>query len=244
MRIHLIACQVFCRELSAAIAQSPNTVTVSWMPQGLHEFPGRLREALQAEIDRVEEQIAAGALKFPPDVIALGYGLCSNGTAGLRSRRHRLVIPRAHDCITLFLGSKERYAHFFRELPGCFWYTASWIENTEMPCEAVQKRQGDYYREKGYDEEDLDFFLESMNGWTRDYRHAAYIRMPFYDKAEHQEFTKQAAEFFHWQYHRVEGRMDLLERFLSGGWNEEDFLVVPPGAEIAPSYDEGIVRCV
>ena len=23
----------------------------------------------------------------------------------------------------------------FRDIPGCFWYTASWIENAEMPCE-------------------------------------------------------------------------------------------------------------
>ena len=257
MRLKLLACKALSRELSYLSALCPNNIDITWIRQGYHNAPDVLRRVLQEEIDAVESGqdrhtnelggVGEGITPRLPedfDAILIGYGLCSNGTAGLRSRRHRLVIPRAHDCITLFLGSKERYAHFFQELPGCFWYTASWIENAEMPCEAVQKRQADYYREKGYDEEDLDFFLESMNGWTRDYRHAAYIQMPFYDKAEHQEFTKRAAEFFHWQYHRVEGRMDLLERFLSGSWNEEDFLVVPPGAEIAPSYDEGIVRSV
>ena len=133
MRIHLIACQVFCRELSAAIAQSPNIVAVSWMPQGLHEFPGKLREALQAEIDRVEGQIAAGALKFPPDVIALGYGLCSNVTAGLIARTRPLVVPRTDDCIALFLGSQQRYMEYFTQYPGTYWFNGGWLENALLP---------------------------------------------------------------------------------------------------------------
>jgi len=38
------------------------------------------------------------------------------------------VVPRAHDCITLLLGSKERYAKLFGERPGTYWYSAGWLE--------------------------------------------------------------------------------------------------------------------
>ncbi len=255
MRLKLLACKALSRELSYLSSLSSNIIDVTWIRQGYHEAPDVLRRVLQSEIDAVESgrdshtnQLGGNSDGITPyvdedfDAILIGYGLCSNGTAGLHARKHRLVLPRAHDCITLFLGSKERYARYFKELPGCFWYTASWIENSSMPCEESQKRQAAYYREKGYDEEDLDFFLKSMNDWTKAYQNAAYIRMPFFDKQEHQEFTRAAADFYHWRYTLVEGELSLLGRFLSGDWNEEDFLIVPPGERIAPSYDETIVR--
>ena len=39
MRIHIIACRVLTRELSYLISQSPHTVDVTWLPQGLHDTP-------------------------------------------------------------------------------------------------------------------------------------------------------------------------------------------------------------
>ena len=42
------------------------------------------------------------------EAIVLAYGLCGRGTAGLRPLRHKLVIPRAHDCITVFMGNCKR----------------------------------------------------------------------------------------------------------------------------------------
>ncbi len=256
MRLKLLACKALSRELSYLSSLSDNNIDVTFIRQGYHSAPDVLRRTLQEEIDAVESGRDShtnelGGIGEEPspylpedfDAILIGYGLCSNGVVGLRSKRHRLVIPRGHDCITLFLGSKERYARCFQDWPGCFWYTASWIENSSMPCEAAQKRQVEYYREKGYDEDDLDYFLESMNDWTKTYRNAAYIRMPFFDKAEYQEFTRDAARFYGWDYNLVDGEMGLLERFIAGDWNEEDFLVVPPGKTVAASNDERIICC-
>lgn len=110
-----------------------------------------------------------------------------------------------------------------------------------MPCEKQNQRLREYYQEKGYDAEDLEFFLESMNGWTRNYHHAAYIKMPFFDKEEHQQFTKDAAAFYHWDYTLLDGDLSLLKRFLDGDWAPEDFLVVPPGCSVAASNDSGII---
>ena len=52
------------------------------------------------------------------DYILLGYGLCSRRTAGLTTDHTPLVIPSAHDCITLFLGSSKRYTKRFEESLG------------------------------------------------------------------------------------------------------------------------------
>ena len=45
--------------------------------------------------------------------------------------QHSLVVPRAHDCITLFLGSKERYLDYFQTHPGVYFKTSGWIERGE-----------------------------------------------------------------------------------------------------------------
>lgn len=256
MRLKLIACKALSRELSYLSSLSESNIDITFIRQGYHCAPDVLRRTLQQEIDSVESgldphtnELGGNSDRISPynkedfDAILIGYGLCSNGIVGLHSKKHTLVIPRGHDCITFFLGSKERYAEYFNTLPGCYWYTASWIENAEMPCESSVQRQIEFYKEKGYDEEDLEFFLEEMNGWTKSYKNAAYIKMPFFDKDELQEFAKNAADYYQWKYNLLEGDMSLMKQFLAGEWDHEKFLVVPPGYKVVASNDENIITC-
>ena len=256
MRLKLIACKSMFRELSYLSAITENTLDVTYIRQGYHESPDFLRKKLQEEIDLIETGKDAHTNQFTPpdqpdspqslpdfDAILLGYGLCSNGIVGLHSKNHTLVVPRGHDCMTLLLGSKERYMEYFKSLPGCFWYSTSWIENSAMPCQFYHQKQEAYFRDMDYDEDTIDFCMEQMTGWTKNYHWAAYLKMPFFDRDKYRDFTKQAAEFYHWQFKEVEGDMSLLQRFLEGKWNEEDFLIVPPGYRIITTGDERIIAC-
>ncbi len=253
MRLKLIACKILLREISYLCATSDNIVDVTWIRQGKHNYPEQLHDLLQAEIDAIEsgednhtnkmneisESDDGVAEDF--DAILLGYGLCSNAVSGLTAKKHKLVIPKAHDCITLFMGSKEKYAHYFNEIPGCYWYTADWIENTTMPGKPRHEMMVRHFEEQGYDEDTIEYLMESLNG-LNNYHNAAYIRMPFFDKDIYSEATKKAAEFYGWNYHEIEGDMSLLERFIGGDWNEEDFLVLEPGETAVQSYDQDILR--
>ena len=67
------------------------------------------------------------------EAVALAYGLCGCGTAGLQPRRHKFVIPRAHDCIALFMGSKDAYAEQQRLCPTCYYYTPGWNRERRVP---------------------------------------------------------------------------------------------------------------
>ncbi|MBQ8954988.1 MAG: DUF1638 domain-containing protein [Clostridia bacterium] len=248
MRLKLIACKALFRELSYIAARSENAVDITWMRQGYHNHPDQLRQWLQKEIDAVEAGEDPHTIALDGDegafedfdAILLGYGLCSNATTGLVARRHRLVIPRAHDCITLFLGSKERYTSYFHQIPGCFWYTASWIENARMPGQASYERMARKYEEMGYDEDTVEYLLTEMGG-LNNYHHAAYIAMPFLDNGKYSRVTQEAAAFYGWDYHEIEGRTSLLERFIAGDWNEEDFLVLEPGQSAVQAVGEGII---
>jgi len=53
-----------------------------------------MQARLQAAIDKVEER--------QYDALLMGYGLCNNGIVGLTTKSIPLVIPRGHDCITVF----------------------------------------------------------------------------------------------------------------------------------------------
>ena len=60
-------------------------------PQGLHDTPEKLRALIADAIDGLYRQREQRMLKHFPDVIVLGYGLCSNGCLLYTSRRR----PRA-----------------------------------------------------------------------------------------------------------------------------------------------------
>ena len=257
MKFKLIACKSMSRELSYLTALSPHIFDITWMRQGYHDDPAKLHANLQNEVDAVEsgndphtnamfgsEQNPRTGTMEDFDAILIGYCLCSNGVVGLHSKKHTLVIPRGHDCITMFLGSKERYADCFKNMPGAFWYTASWIENCAMPCREANERELDVYREQGFDEDDIEFFKETLQGWTRDYKYAAYVKMPFYDNPEQQKFTREAADYFGWEYKPVEGDLSLMKKFISGSWDPEEFLIVPPGYRVIATNDERIIDCV
>lgn len=251
MRLKLIACKALFREISYVAALSDNMIDITWMRQGYHVDPGLLHTMLEKEIDAIEEGTDPHSYSIREnyegdepedfDAILLGYGLCSNAIAGIRARNHRLVIPRAHDCITLFLGSKERYASCFKEIPGCYWYTASWIENGGLPGKERRERARRRYEEMGYDEETVEYLLDATDG-LKNYHNLAYVKMPFGDSERYIAQTKAAADDLGWKYHEMDGDLRLLERFLAGEWNEEDFLILEPGETAVQSVDGRIIK--
>ena len=252
MRLKLIACKALYRELAYVTAFSENIVDVTWLRQGYHSRPEKLRELLQKEIDDVEsgtdshtnricDRGEGSGVADDFDAILLGYGLCSNSTTGISAKHHRLVIPKAHDCITFFLGSKELYASYFQSIPGCYWFTASWIENTNMPGEKSWARMRQVFKEKGYDDETIDYLLTESGG-LNNYSNIGYIRMPFLDRPSYRQISMDAAKFFGWNFHEIEGKMDLLQRFIDGDWDEKDFLVLEPGEIAAQSYDDDVIK--
>ena len=57
--------------------------------------------------------------------------MCNTMLSGLRAPAHTwLAVPRAHDCITFFLGSRKRYNEFFVEYSGCY-RTSGWLAHRE-----------------------------------------------------------------------------------------------------------------
>ena len=130
MRLCCIACEVLARPLYLSAARSPHIVDIQLFRRGLHNDPADLRTRLQAAVDEASGRaLADGRRVF--DAIAMGYGLCGQATAGLIARDIPVVVPRAHDCITLFLGSRAEYQHQFEDFSGTYWYAQDYVERDD-----------------------------------------------------------------------------------------------------------------
>jgi len=231
-RFHLIACHVLWRELCYFTSLSPHLFTFNFVKQGLHNTPELLREQLQKAVDEAPDEC---------DAILLGYGLCSNGAASVVARGKKLVIPKAHDCITFFLGSKERYRAYFDAHPGTYWYTPGWIECSVQPGKGRFDLLRKEYSEK-YGEENADYLMEMEQRWMKEYNNAAYVDLGMGDNARHIEFTRECAQWLGWGCDELTGDASLIKDFVDGRWDTDRFLIVEPGESIQPSHDDQVVK--
>jgi len=160
------------------------------------------------------------------------------------------VIPRAHDCITFALGSRERYAEEFRHTPGTYYYTAGWIDRKEdmrpddfekAQREAQQRSRYDEYAAK-YGEDNAKYLLEVEGAWKQHYSRAAFVNQGLGDIERYREFTRGVAERNGWEYAELAGDDALLRNLVNADWPREDFLVLQPGESIDATYGGGIIR--
>ena len=112
MCLKLISCEVLTREMNEVVSRSPHSIDVETLEMGLHDLGVSMRPHIQERIDAVD---GAGF-----DAILLGYALCGRGTEGLRAGKTQLVLPRAHDCIGLLMGSRHAYQAYFENHPGVY----------------------------------------------------------------------------------------------------------------------------
>ena len=215
-RIAVVTCAVLELETAHFAKGFPQVIHVEVLQQGLHNEPDKLRRELQSAIDRVEAKTDAA-------VIVLGYGLCSRGTENVFTRRCRLVIPRAHDCITLLLGSKERYASYVKEHPGTYWYSPGWNRHHIPPGEQRYKKLFKEYSEK-HGADNAEYLMETEQHWFKTYDRATYVDLGVGDTEAETAYTRKCANWLKWSFDCQQGDPTLLKTLLSGPWDDARFL--------------------
>jgi hypothetical protein len=236
MRLQFIACKVLQKEAYLCAARSKNSIDVVLMEQGLHNYPDKLRNEVQKSLDRTSDIHGRSY-----DASLLGYGLCSNGITGL-SAKIPIVVPRGHDCITLLLGSKEKYKEYFDSHRGVYWYSPGWIETSTQPGKERYEQTLKEYKEK-YGQDNAEYLMNMEQNWMKEYSWATYIDWGFTNSQDEKEYTKRCAEYLGWKYDELKGDQGLMQRFVDGVWNENEFLIIQPGEKIAEDVtNEGIIK--
>ena len=214
-RIVVIACATVIEEM---LPMMPPDMEHHVLEFGLHAYPAKLRETVQAEIDAV---VTAHVCEHPGEelTILLGYGLCSQALVGVEARGCTLVAPRVDDCIAIFLGSRSAYHAQAGAEPGTYYLTKGWVEVGETPFsehERAVRRFGEARAER-------IFKIMMAN-----YKRLALINTGNYDIDRYRDYARRTAERFNLRYEEIEGSDAMVRKLLFGPWNGE-FIVLPPG---------------
>jgi hypothetical protein len=221
MKYLLIACKAIKPEIEFCMARCLHTIDILWMEQGLHNTPDKLRAELGDKLRSIDGSY---------DAVLLGYGLCGNGILGL-SCSLPLVVPRAHDCITLLLGSKQRHEEYSRLHPGCYFFSAGWIDHSRMPGRQRDLELYEEYTAK-YGPDNADYLMEVEQSWKKQYKKAVFIDWNLPGKERYIQFTRESADYLGWDFEQIDGDPALLQRFLDGRWNPDEITVLPPGEPV------------
>ena len=236
MRFQFIVCKVLQREAYFCARRSKNIIDIVLMPQTLHTEPDKLRSELQKALERTCDSQGR-----PYDASLLGFGLCKNGIVGL-SAKIPIVVARAHDCITLLLGSKDRYRQYFGSHRGVYWYSPGWIGTGNQPGRQRYQQTLKSYEEK-FGSDNAKYLMETEQNWITEYNWATYIDWGFANSKDDKEYTRSCAEFLGWGYDELKGDPALIQRLVDGNWNDKEFLVVRPGKKITEDLtNDGIIK--
>ncbi len=212
-KLKIIACEVAFRELCFCASQVGSIIDFTFMPRKLHIVgEDKMRDTLQSEIDKVDTDMY--------DAILLGYGLCGCGVVGLESKLP-IIIPKAHDCISFFLGSKQRYEELKQEYLKAFYFTSGWLEREIVPNNGSLSKNLSSYKSMIDD----IIFIDTGVG------NAEYYRAQIQEDAKHLETSCI----------EIKGDNSLLLNFLNGNWNENDFIIIPPNHQIIATKDDNII---
>ena len=202
-----------------------------------------LRATLQQQLDEVDA-------RYDIEAVVLAYGLCGAATAGLRAGSIPLVVPRAHDCITLFLGSRDRYTAEFTGHPGTYWYVQDFVERSDdegqfagmgAVSDAEARATHQEYVAK-YGEDNAAYLMEALGGWRSHYDRAAYVEMAVADAqaaAAVEAFARDDASRRGWTFEKLAGQLILVRRLLENSSNDSFLRAgfvkhVPPATLLAP----------
>ena len=209
----LIACATVIEEMRPLM---PPQLSYEVLDFGLHSNPERLRKALQNAIDAA-----------PPtfDTILLGFGMCAKATIGLKAGNSTIVIPRADDCITIFLGSVAHYHQQQRNEPGTLYLTKGWIESGTHFDEQRE------IMAKKYGEERAGFLFKKM---LQGYKRLIFIDTGNYELEQYRSRSQEMAARLDLRYEEIKGDNTLVKALLNGSW-DGDFIVAPPGHTVTLS---------
>ncbi|MCD8349033.1 MAG: DUF1638 domain-containing protein [Planctomycetaceae bacterium] len=254
----LLSCEVMRDEVEWLLGQTGlrDSIEVEFLEMGLHQRPERLKAELERRITACE------GLGY--DAIMLMFGLCSNAVTGLRAPADsRLVLPRVHDCISVYLGSTRRYMTEHAAEPGTYWFSRGFLHRSDgVAWEdgglgadfggvdedgqrlSVPELRARYIEE--YGEDNADYLIEVLvDSWKANYKRAVYLEWSDYPgRAEDRDTVQRHADKSGWEFYSMPVDLRLLEGLLAGRWSPEEYMVVGPGERLIASNDEQIFSVV
>jgi hypothetical protein len=206
----IIACKTLEDEVVQVIEKTGTDFPVYWIESGLHNYPERLKEKLQQEINGLTEY----------NYIILFFGLCGNALLGLSSTHSTLIVPQVDDCISLFLGGnavRREIEESFR----AYYLTKGWLRYENNIWKEYQRSLEKYGPERTRSIFTIMF---------KHYSHLLVIDTGAYDA---KEFIKEAEDIsteLGLQLAVVPADLSIMVAALQNRWDQGFALIKPQEA--------------
>lgn len=231
-QIALIICDVFRDEFEKYAPNENRYLQVSFFEMGLHDNPPKLRQTLQGEIDRIEAEMDV-------EYIVLAYGLCGGGTLELTTRKAKLVIPKAHDCVSILLGCAQRHSQLMKETPGTYFYSPGWVRGKRVPGPDRESWIRSQYADK-YDDEMIDELVDADLDTFEHYTTVGYVDITA-NEATH-AYCQQCARHLNWEFQALQCDSSWWQDLLNARWDSDRFLVLKPGQRVTMGSEGEIMK--
>ena len=174
-----------------------------------------MRQSLQDVLNALPESITTV-------LIAMGY--CGGSLDNICTRQ-QLVIPNLDDCITMLLTKTDAQEGNLKQRGHMY------FRDSECGGVNVQRMLDNLRQEYGMERGTGIFGM-----WFADYTHADIIDTGVFDCYEERyvESIQKQADLIRCELDYVEGSNRILEKLVSGQWDEQ-FLIVPPGTVLTKS---------
>ena len=211
----IVCCDSLLSHLEAAQVTMGTKYPIYTLDRALHSQPKNMRQRLMDVLNALPESITTV-------LIAMGY--CGGSLDNICARQ-RLVIPNLDDCITMLLTKTDAQEGNLKQRGHMY------FRDGECGGVNVQRMLDNLRQEYGMERGTGIFGM-----WFADYTHADIIDTGVFDCYEESyvESIQKQADLIRCQLDYVEGSNRILEKLVSGQWDEQ-FLIVPPGTVLTKS---------
>ena len=178
-------------------------------------------------------------------MILLAYGLCGNAINRITARSIPIVIPKAHDCCTLFLGSISNFLEHFGENLSASWTSSSYLAksyngmysgNVEHSLSYFGLSEEFADLVKQYGEDNAQYLWDTLRSKDQHNSNLFYIATGAPDDEANIEKLKEEAKEKGQEFRLITGDLGLIDGLFADKWGDE-YLLVSPGESILATND-------
>lgn len=209
----ILSCTTLLEYVQQAQKKCHTSFPVLELDRQYHTEPSKMREHILHTLDSLSADV---------DTVLVAMGFCGGSWQDVACSK-TLVIPRVADCVALALTTPERYAPDLKE-PGHMYLFGD--GETGFSVQAIYESLLEQY-----DQEMADIVFDM---YFEHYYHLDIIDNGLYDcyALDYVERAQADADRMHAELDFVQGSNILLEKLVSGQWDEQ-FFVVHPGTTIS-----------
>lgn len=208
----ILSCSSLEKYIYAAQEKMHTDYPVVMLDRKYHVEPQQMQQHILDTIDTISADV---------DTLLVAMGFCGGSWANL-SFDKRIIIPRVDDCVTLLLHTNDNWHPNLKETGHLYMFDEDSAFSPEGIYQSLREQYEDWKADMLFDM------------WFENYSHLDIIDTGMYDcyNEEYVQKMQKSADLIHSTLDYVEGGNIVLEKLVSGQWDEQ-FLVVEPGTVIS-----------